>query len=80
MTARERRNQLEAGLFVDTEFLIFGSFREDADDGGFEATRWLPATELEGVETSRETSGVGAAVSMLDELVDGLKSALELDD
>ena len=50
MNERERRNQVEeAELYVETEFLVFGAFREDDDDHGFMATRWLPASELETV-------------------------------
>ena len=38
MTERERRNELiEADLYCEPEFLVFGSFREDDDDHGFKA-------------------------------------------
>ena len=77
MTERERRNELiEADLYCEPEFLVFGSFREDDDDHGFKATRWLPATDLEGVVTDGDGSGVQAAVGMLEELVEGLRTVL----
>ena len=81
LSERERRNErTEADLYDETEFLVFGSFREDTEDEGFKGTRWLPATELEDVVTGQDGSGVQDAVRMLDELVNGLKSAYDMDE
>ena len=47
MSERAKRNEVAIeDRFVHTEFLVYGTFREDAEDGGFSTTRWLPADEL----------------------------------
>ena len=74
MTDRERRNEVDTeDRYIDTEFLIFGSFREDDTDDGFKATRWLPSAELERVD---DGEGLTDALGMLDELTNGLRVML----
>ena len=71
---------VDGDLYVETEFLVLGSFREDESDGGFQTTRWLPATELEDVVTVEGGCGVvNDAMQKLDDLVDGLKQTLNID-
>jgi len=47
MTPRERRNLVpEEELQIETEFLVYGSFREDRADEGYKATVWLSTSDL----------------------------------
>ena len=51
MTERQRRNEVTPpDLYISPEFLVYGNFREDEEDEGYSATRWLPAGQLEGLE------------------------------
>ena len=70
MTDRERRNEIkEHELYVETELLVFGSFREDDGDEGFKATRWVSVADLEEAE---DGDGLSEALEKLDDLVSGL--------
>ena len=46
LTERKKRNDIpEEDLHVGMEYLIFGIFKEDPDDEGFRATRWVLGEE-----------------------------------
>ena len=64
MSEREKRNTvLEADRVTESEYLVYGSFREDSDDDGFSTTRWLRAEQLVGIE------GADASLDELEDLV-----------
>jgi hypothetical protein len=61
MSDRQRRNQVEeCDLYISNEYLVFGAFKEDQDDEGFWATKWVGPEELEPLK--------GEAVEALDDL------------
>ena len=65
MAPRERRNLVsEPELMTETEFLVFGSFREDPADEGYKATVWLPTSDLTPLHNA------------FDDALDGLESLL----
>jgi hypothetical protein len=44
MAERQRRNEVTPpDLYISPEFLVYGNFREDQEDEGYSATRWLSA-------------------------------------
>jgi hypothetical protein len=61
MSDRQRRNQIEeCDLYISNEYLVFGAFKEDQDDEGFWATKWVGPEELEPLQ--------GEALEALDAL------------
>ena len=72
MCERERRNEVaENELFVEAEFLVFGRFQEDSQDGGFKATKWVAVAHVEAVDGGR---GLSVAFEKLDDLIDNAKT------
>ena len=75
MTPRERRNVVpEEDLLLESEFLVFGSFREDHADEGFKATVWLSTTDLTPLKDDFDD-----ALDALESLLRGTRESIEYD-
>ena len=75
MTPRERRNVVpEEDLLLDSEFLVYGSFREDPADVGFKATMWLSTTDLTPLKADFDE-----ALDALESLLRGMRESIEYD-
>ena len=69
MSARQMRNVVPVeDTHTGTQFLVYGAFREDPQDSGFIAVRWLTIDELEHVDDLSEK---------LDEYVDAIQQMRE---
>ena len=75
MAPRDRRNLLpEEDLLLESEFLVFGSFREDHADEGFKATVWLPTSDLTPLKAEFDE-----ALDALESLLRGMRENIEYD-
>ena len=64
LSEREKRNEIpESDRTGDAEVLLLGLFKEDADDEGFKATRWLPLGDAAPV-LGAQPRGAAAAVEL----------------
>ena len=66
-----RRNEIpEEDLNVEMEYLIFGIFKEDDDDEGFRATRWVHG------DKAREADDFEEGLDGLEALLAGARKTL----
>ena len=76
MAPRDRRNLVpEEDLLLESEWLVFGSFREDHADEGFKATVWLPTSDLTPLKAEFDE-----ALDALESLLRGMRENIEYDE